>query len=106
MTKRELEEWRQEACLHPSRMPSAEHYAMRVRQLIEMLDDLLPYEELRLSGISVGYAQQRIHMAKAACEALGLDEENTSPNDIRLAVQRACRPPPFSTMKQCDGEAV
>ena len=46
------------------------------------------YAELIRDGISVGAAQQATHMAKAACEALGLDYDDASPADITEAVRR------------------
>lgn len=50
------------------------------------LEELRPYDELRRHGISVGGAQQAKHMAVAACEALGLDYDDTAPVDIADAI--------------------
>ena len=49
--------------------------------------ELQAYDELRRQGISVGAAQQATHMAKAACEALGLNYDDTAPADITAAVR-------------------
>jgi hypothetical protein len=48
----------------------------------ERIAELEAYDELRRHRVSVGLAQQGLHMARAACEALGLDFEDTAPVDI------------------------
>ncbi len=48
----------------------------------ERIAALEAYDELRRHRVSVGLAQQGLHMARAACEALGLDFEDTAPVDI------------------------
>lgn len=60
----------------------------RARELEERLAKLSLYDELRRQGISVGLAQQGLHMARATCEALGLDFETTAPVDITERIQR------------------
>lgn len=70
------------------------------RSLVGAFDELLrrycaleAYEELRADKISVGLAQQGLHMARAACKALGQSFEETAPVDIteRIAALEAER---------------
>lgn len=63
--------------------PSPDEYAWLLTRALE----LQAYDELRRGGISVGAAQQATHMAKAACEALRLDYDETAPADITAAVR-------------------
>lgn len=55
------------------------------------LEELRPYAELKRGGITTGGAQQAWHMAHAACEALGLDYDDTAPVDIADAILKPKR---------------